>query len=186
MTAAEREPCDAGRRDNPEGDGLTECMSRVIDVAGRATRPHSHRLLLGVDSHALHRRQVDDQAVVDAAETRTIVAAPANGDRELVVAAEIDGRNDIADIRASSDEQRAFVDHGVVEFSRLFVFRMVAPDNRTAKTLGEFTNNFLVHNVPPNNSQFRRLVECCTCGTCSRRIRFLSRCATSGSAIRSE
>ena len=29
---------------------------------------------------------------------------------------------DVADIRALSDEQRVFVDHGVVEFSRLFVF----------------------------------------------------------------
>ena len=124
----------------------------MIDVAGRATRAHSHRLLLGVDPHALHRRQVDDQAVIDAAETRTIVAAAANGDRELVVAAEIDGRDDIADIRASSDEQRAFVDHGVVEFSCLFVFRMVAPDNRAAKTLSEFSNDFVVHNVPPKNS----------------------------------
>ena len=77
------------------------------------------------------------------------MAAPANGDRELVVAAEIHRRDDIADIRASSDEQRAFVDHGVVEFSRLFVFRMVAPDNRTAKTLSKIGNDFVAHDVPP-------------------------------------
>ena len=121
----------------------------MIDVAGRATRAHSHRLLLGVDPHALHRRQVDDQAVFDAAETRTIVAAAANGDRELVVAAEIHGRDDIADIRASGDEQRAFVDHRVVEPSRLFIFRMVASDNRAAKTLCECGDGFVIHDFPP-------------------------------------
>jgi hypothetical protein len=67
---------------------------------------------------------------------------PPDGDREHVLAAEIHGRDDVADIRASSDEQRVFVDHGVVEFSRLFVFRMVAPDNRAAKSLSEFRNDF--------------------------------------------
>ena len=121
----------------------------MIDVAGGATRADSHRLPLGVHPHALHRRQVDDQAVIDAAETRTIVAAATNGDRELVVAAEIHGRDDITDIRASSDEQWAFVDHGVVEFSCLLVFRMAAPDQCAAKTLFEFGNNFLVHKSLP-------------------------------------
>ena len=121
----------------------------MIDVAGRATRAHSHRLLLGVNSHALHRRQIDDQAAFDAAETRTIVAAPPNRDRELVVAAEFDGRNNIGDVGASGDEQRSLVDHGVVELSRLLVFRMAAPDQSAAKTLCEFGNNFLVHKSLP-------------------------------------
>ena len=147
VTAAQREPGDAGGRDDPEWHGLTEGLGRVIDVAGRAARAHSHRLVLGVDPHALHRRQVDDQAVVDAAETRAIVAAAANGDRELVVPAEIDRGDHVGDVGASGDEQRPLVDHGVVELSRLFVFRMVAPDNRPAKTLGKFGNDFVVHRV---------------------------------------
>ena len=121
----------------------------MIDVAGRATGAHSHRLLLGADFHALHRRQVDDQAVVDAAETRTIVASAANGDRKLVVPAEIHRRDHIGDVRASGDEQRPLVDHGVVEFTRVFVFRMVAPNDRAAKTLSKIGNDFVVHDVPP-------------------------------------
>src|SRR5208283_6125706 len=91
----------------------------------------------------LHRRKVDHQAVIDAAETRTVVAAAANGDRELVVPPEIDRGGHVGDVGASSDEQRPLVDHGVVELSRFLVFRMVAPDNRTAKTLGEIGNNFV-------------------------------------------
>ena len=80
------------------------------------------------------------------------MTAAANGDRKLVVAAEIHRRYDIADIRAPSDEQRAFVDHRVVEFSCLLVFRMVAPDNRSTNILSECSNDFFVHNVPPKNS----------------------------------
>ena len=41
VTAAQRQARDAGRREDPEGDGLTEGLGRVIDVAGRAARPHS-------------------------------------------------------------------------------------------------------------------------------------------------
>ena len=160
VTAAQRQPGDAGGRDDPERHGLTEGLGRVIDVAGRAARAHSHRPVLGIDPHALHRRQVDDQAVIDAAKTRTIVAAAANGDRELVVAAEIHRRDDISDVRASGDEQRPLVDHGVVEFSRLIVFRMVAPDNRAAKALRELSNGFVVHGVPPyRRSADDRLVK---------------------------
>jgi hypothetical protein len=73
-------------------------------------------------------------------------------DRELVLAAEIRGRDDIADVRPSSDEQRAFVDHGLVEVSGLSVFRMVAPNNRAAKILSESSNDFFAHNVPPEYS----------------------------------
>ena len=54
VTAAQRQARDAGRREDPEGDGLTEGLSRVIDVTGRAARAYSHRVLLGVDPQALH------------------------------------------------------------------------------------------------------------------------------------
>ena len=77
------------------------------------------------------------------------MAAAANGDRELVVPAEIHRRDHVGDVGASGDEQRPLVDHGVVEFSRLFVFRMAPPDNRAAKTLSEFGDGFIVHDVPP-------------------------------------
>ena len=71
---------------------------------------------------------------------------------ELVVAAEIHRGDDVGDIGAARDQQRPLVDHGVVEFARLVVVRMVAPDNRPAKTLSEFSNDFVVHKVPPKNS----------------------------------
>src|ERR1700722_3008226 len=91
----------------------------MIDVAGRAARAHSHRPVLGVNPHPPHRRQVDDQAVIDAAQTGTIVPAAANGDGELVAPPEIHRRDDIGDVGASGDEQWPLVDHGVVEFTRL-------------------------------------------------------------------
>jgi hypothetical protein len=150
MAAAQRESGDAGGRDDPERHGLTEGVGRVIDVAGRAARARPDRLLLWVDPHALHCREVDDQAVVDAAETRTIVSATANGDGELIVPAEIHRHDDICDVGAMGDEQRSLVDHGVVEFSRLFIFGMAPPDQRASKALAEFGDGLVVHGFAPD------------------------------------
>jgi hypothetical protein len=76
----------------------------MIDVAGGAACTHSHRPVLGVDPHAPHRRQVDDQAVIDAAQTGTIVPAAANGDGELVVPPKIHRGDHIGDVAAPSNK----------------------------------------------------------------------------------
>ena len=141
----------------PNGDGLTEGLG----ARGRRRRwcspaPTLTVLFFGIDPYALHHRQIDDQAIIDAAETRTIVAAAANGDRKLVVPAEIHGRDDIGDIRASRDHQRPLVDHGVIELARLFVFRMVAPDGLTTQTLRKTIEGFVNH---ASVSSLNRLVH---------------------------
>ncbi len=47
VTAAQRQARDTGRRYDPERHGLTEGLGRVVDVAGRAARPHSHARVVG-------------------------------------------------------------------------------------------------------------------------------------------
>src|ERR1700722_12996411 len=103
MTAAERETGDAGCRDDSKRHGLAEGLGGVIDFAGGATRARPHCPIFGIDSHALHCRQVDDQAVVDAAETWTVVSAAANSDRKLIVPAEIHRSDHVSDIGASGN-----------------------------------------------------------------------------------
>ena len=74
-------------------------------------------------------RQVDDQPVVDAAEPGTVVAAAADGDRQLVVAPEVDRRDHVADVGAARDQQRPLVDHGVVERAGLVIVRVAGADH---------------------------------------------------------
>ncbi len=54
-----------------------------------------------------------------------VVAAAADGDVEPLVAAEVDRRDDVVDVRAARDQRRALVDHRVVERPCLVVVRVV-------------------------------------------------------------
>jgi hypothetical protein len=145
VTAAERETGHTGGRNDAEGHSLSERLRRVVYVARGAARADPHGPIPRVDPNAFHCRQVDDQAVVDAAETGTVVTAATNGERELIVAAEVHCRYDVGDVGASSNGERPFVDHGVVELSRFFVFRVGATDHWAAQSLRELCNCFVVH-----------------------------------------
>ena len=79
--AAEGQAGDAGGRDDAERHGQAEGVGGMVDVARRAARLDPHGAARRVDAHALHQRQVDDQAVVAAAEARAVVAAAADRDR---------------------------------------------------------------------------------------------------------
>ena len=71
--ATEGESGDAGGRDDAEGYGETVGMSGVVDVAGGAAGGDAHGSVLDVDADPAHPGQVDDQPVVHAAETGTVV-----------------------------------------------------------------------------------------------------------------
>ena len=117
MSAAERQAGDAGSGDDAERHGLAEQMSGVIDFARRAARTDPDCPAFRIDVDTFHCRQVNDQAVIHAAEARPVVAAAADGDAQALVAAKIHRRDDIGGIGAAHDEPRAFVDHGVIEFA---------------------------------------------------------------------
>ena len=82
--AAERESGDAGGRDDAEGNRQAEGVRGVIDVARRAAGIDAHGAVRGIHAHALHHRQVDDQAVVAAAEARAVVAAAADREQQAL------------------------------------------------------------------------------------------------------
>ena len=120
----------------------------MIDITGDAAGADPRRPLRRVNAHALHQREVDDQPVVDAAEPRPVMAAAADGDRQPVVAAEIDRRNDVSGIGAARDQERALIDHRVIELARFIVFRVIASEHRPAEALREFGDGFVVHRFP--------------------------------------
>ena len=85
--AAQGETRDACGRNDAERDRQPEWMSGVIDVTRGAAGLDANRLVGGIDPHPLHRRQVDHQSVVDAAEPGSTVAAAADGNEQALLAA---------------------------------------------------------------------------------------------------
>ena len=111
--AAEREPGDAGRRDEATGHRQPEGLRLVVELSPGRAALGDDALGVRVDPDALHRRQVDDDPAVGGGEPGQAVSTTANGDLELLAARELDGGDDVGDARAANDERRTPVDHPV-------------------------------------------------------------------------
>ena len=145
VAATESQAGDACRRDDAERDGKTEGVGGVVNIACRAASPHPHGPVCRIDAHALHHRQVDDQPVVDAAESGSVVAAAADGDGKLAVAAEVHGSDHVGGIRAARDQQWPLVDHPVVELAGFLVVGVVATDQGATESFAKLSHCLVAH-----------------------------------------
>ena len=109
----------------------------MVDVGGGAARLDPHGLLAGIDAHALHHRQIDDQAVVAAAEPRTVVAAAADGEQQALLTREVHGGDDVGRVHGARDQARPLVDHAVVERADRVVVGIGRPNEPAAEILLE-------------------------------------------------
>ncbi len=119
--AAEREPADAGGRDDAARHRQPVLVGRGIHFAPGAAAADSRRPGAGVDLDSLQARQVEDHAVVARSQPAAVVAAAAHGQRELVVAGEGDDFRDVAGVGAARDQGGPPVDHRVVHLAGLVV-----------------------------------------------------------------
>ncbi len=149
VAAAESQAGNACCRDDAERDCKTEGMGGMVNIARRATCPHPHGAVCRINAHALHHRQVDDEALVDAAEPRPVVAAAADRNRQRAVTAEIHSGDDVGDIGAASDKQRPLVDHTIVELASFIVVGMIATNQGATETLRELPNFLVIHCILP-------------------------------------
>jgi hypothetical protein len=78
----------------PNGARARAHVSRRPPGRGGAAED-AGRTGIGVDVDAAHRREVDDQPVVDAAEPGSVVPAAAHGDFQPLLATEEDSCSDI-------------------------------------------------------------------------------------------
>ncbi len=137
VAAAERQPGDAGRRDDAGRHRQPVGAERAVDLALRAAGLDAHGPARRVGIDPLHGRQVDDQPAVAAAEPRPVVPAAADGQQEAPLAGMGHGRDHLLGGGAGHDPARPLVDHAVVERARLVVAGVVPADHAGAQRLGE-------------------------------------------------
>ena len=119
--AAQRQSGDAGGREPTAGHGETVLLRRLIELApcDASLCPDDPRLRIDLDR--LHRREVDDESVVAGAVADRRVPTTADGDRQAVLAAEVDGVLHVLDARAAGDQRRTSVEVAVPDVPRLLV-----------------------------------------------------------------
>ena len=120
-------------------DGVARPASWVAASTWRQVQPPPTRTVRSAafDLDRLQRRQVEDDAVVADAEAAAVVAAAADGERQLVAAREGDRGGHVVRARAPGDERRAPVDHRVEDRARLVVARVFGSDQLAAEGSAE-------------------------------------------------
>jgi hypothetical protein len=108
------------------------CVSRSNSPQ---VRPHG--AALDVDPHALHRREVDHEAVVTGAVAVGRVAAAAHRDLHRVHAREVHGLDHVSHACTARDRSGPAVEHAVPDAARLVVPRAVRREYLAAHGLGE-------------------------------------------------
>ena len=112
----------------------------MVDVAPERSAADEDGLLLRIDAHVSHGRQIDHQAVVTDPEADGVVAAAANRHEQVLLAGEVHRRLDVGDIRAPRDEPGPPIDHRVVDLAGLVVLRVARRDELPAQTGLERSN----------------------------------------------
>ena len=135
--AAERQPGDARRADDPTGAGEPECLGRPVEVRPRRAAVGARDRSARVDFDGAHRGEVDHQPVVADAVAGRIVSASPNRDLELVRPREVERRRDVCRADASHDHRGASVDQGVVTAACVVVSRVGRLEDRAGKRAPE-------------------------------------------------
>ena len=96
---------------------------RAIEVGPDRAAAHTGDPAGGVDLDVAHRPQVEDDAVVAQRQAGDGVAAGAHGDREVVLAGEGEGGDDVLDGERLHDVARTALDHRVEQRAAVVVGR---------------------------------------------------------------
>ena len=125
---AERQAGHAGVGDDPGRHGEPESLGLAIELAEQHAGLRPHGPLLGVDPHAFHRAEVDQQPVIAHRQSGEAVPAAAHGDQQPSLLGEADGGADIGDPGASRDESRVPIDRAVPHLAVLVISRIARAD----------------------------------------------------------
>src|SRR4051794_17637828 len=108
---AQREPGDAGVTDHAHWADETHRHRRAIELREERSAVGTRGPLARVDRDTAHGRKVDDYPVVTGRETGQAVAAAANRDRQVVLAAETQRRDDLVRVGGPDDHGGAAGGH---------------------------------------------------------------------------
>ena len=96
-----------------------------------------------------HRREVDDETVIDGPETGSVVTATSNGDGQSIRSSECDRRHDVRHVAAARDQARVPVDHAVVDPTGRVVLGVAGADDLATKRRSESVDGGFLQSSAP-------------------------------------
>jgi hypothetical protein len=134
-TAAERQSGDARVADEPTGRREPKRLGLAVELAPERTRLHPRLVRVWIDPDALHRPQVDDDAVVADRVTGIAVPSAANGDRQAGIVREPDSCDHVRDASATRDQRGEPINRPVPDPAAVVVGRVARHDHLTVEAV---------------------------------------------------
>jgi len=148
--ASEGEAADSDSRHYATWGGEAKSVGRVIHLSPDAAASDASGALLGVHAHALHLREVYNEAAVADTQAGAVVPAAADGEEQAVLAGEVDRDDHVGNVGAACDQGRASVDHGVVDLAGFVIVRITGLDELPSQARLELLYGcFIVHDGSP-------------------------------------
>ena len=116
----------------------------MVDIGKRGAGPHPGGLLVGIDPDAIHRFEIDHQAMITDGISRDIVASAFDREQQVVLAGEVHRSDYIGRAGTPYDDPGFSVDHVVPDRPSLLVVGLSWEESITAKSGGELLNRLLV------------------------------------------
>jgi hypothetical protein len=135
--AAEREPGDAGGRDDAAGHDQSEGLCGAIDIGPGGAGLHAHAAGSGVDLDGFVRREIDHHAARAQRGAGDVVAAAADRQRQPTIAGEGDAGGDVGGAARPDHERRPALDHAVPDVAGLGVRGLPWRERRPTQAAGE-------------------------------------------------
>ncbi len=111
----------------------------AVDVAEETAGLRAGDPPPGVDPHAGHRRHVQHQCAVRCRQPGDVVPAPFHAEQQIVLARELDGRDDVGGADAADDEPGPAIDHRVPERPRILVAGFFRQDHGAAQACAQLS-----------------------------------------------
>jgi hypothetical protein len=120
-------------------------MCFAINIAEQRSRLHAHGAQLRVDGNPVHRREVDDNAIIAQGPPRNIVTAAFDRDEKIVGARKLHGANDIGRVRTANDQAWMLVNGRIPNTSSRIVAGIAGQQRLPTESTSERLDGHLAH-----------------------------------------
>src|SRR3989442_263318 len=145
--AAEREPGDARVSDDADRAREPVLLRGAVQLLEEGAAFDSRGPPRRIDFHCAHPGEIDDHAAVARREPGDAVAATAYRDDKVVLARELQGRDDVLDTSAARDERRMAVGDRIPDDARAVVVAIAGENQLTAETLPELVERSAIERL---------------------------------------
>src|SRR5262249_44568658 len=111
------QPANAGRGNDSTGNRQTKGVGGMVNLAPGAATPNQDGSRFWIDARVADEREIEYQTIIADSQSSSIVSTASDCNKKAVLSTKVDCRDNVSHVRAAHNQERAFIDHTVVDFA---------------------------------------------------------------------